>query len=150
MPTPGELTAAWAPAVVECGTETANAFPQLLRVRGHVFHADVGPSSGSGDSAPGPHDYFDAALAACKTLTATWYARKHQMPLERVEARVERDDREERKGKYLLKVRLAFHGPLSAEQRSRLYAAVGACPIHKLMTTADVMVETLPLDGGPS
>jgi putative redox protein len=109
----------------------------------------VGASDGGTDSAPGPHDYFDAALAACKALTATWYARKHALPLERVETHVERDDHEERAGKYVLKVRVAFHGPLSDEQRASLYAAVGKCPIHKLMTTTDVVVETAPLDDTP-
>ena len=133
------------PNAVECATETAHAFPQRLHVRNHTFRADVGPAAGGGDTAPGPHDYFDAALAACKALTATWYARKHQMPLERVESRVERDDSEERKGKYVLRVRLAFHGPLSDEQRAKLYTAVAACPVHKLMTTTDVVIETAPL-----
>jgi putative redox protein len=133
------------PSIVDSETATPNTYPQVLRVRQHTFRADVGPAVGSEDSAPGPHDYFDAALAACKTLTATWYARKHAMPLERVEAHVERDDSEERSGKYRLKVRLAFHGPLTDEQRERLYRAVAACPIHKLMTTADVTIETAPL-----
>jgi len=131
--------------VIDCETETPNAFPQRLRVRAHSLRADVGESSGGTDSAPGPHDYFDAALAACKALTATWYARRHDMPLERVESHVERDDSQERQGRYALKVRLAFHGPLSDEQRARLYAAAGACPVHKLMTTAEIVVETAPL-----
>lgn len=135
---------------VQCATETPGTFPQVVHLRAHTFRADVGPSSGGEDSAPGPHDYFDAALAACKALTATWYAKKHQMPLERVESRVERDDSAERQGKYALRVRLAFHGPLSADQRSRLYAAVAACPIHKLMTTSEVVVETAPLEGQAS
>ena len=130
---------------VECGTEVPNSYPQRLAVRNHTFRSDVGPSSGSTDSAPGPHDYFDAALAACKALTATWYARKNQIPLERVETRVERNDSEERQGKYVLRLRVAFHGPLSEDQRARLYKAVGACPIHKLMTTTDVVIETAPL-----
>jgi len=133
---------------VTCATEAPNAYPVQIQVRGHTFRSDVGVGSGSTDSAPGPHDYFDAALAACKALTATWYARKHQMPLERVETRVERDDSEERRGKYLLKVHIAFHGPLSPEQRLRLYAAIGACPIHKLMTTTDVVIETAPMEEG--
>lgn len=132
---------------IRCATETPNSVPVILEVRRHTFRSDVGPSSGSVDSAPGPHDYFDAALVACKALTATWYARKHQMPLERVETRLERNDAEERRGKYVLKVSLAFHGPLSAEQRSRLYTAVAACPVHKLMTTTDVVIETAPLEG---
>ena len=131
--------------MIDCETERANAFPQVLRVRAHTLHADVGASLGSTDAAPGPHDYFDAALAACKTLTATWYAKKNGIPLERVESHVERDDVQERQGVYVLKVRLAFHGPLTEEQRTTLYAAVARCPIHKLMTTTDVRIETAPL-----
>lgn len=132
---------------IECRTETANTVPVVVQVRNHTFRADMGPSSGSTDSAPGPHDYFDAALAACKALTATWYARKKEMPLERVESRVERDDAAEREGKYVLKVHLTFHGPLSDEQRTKLYNVVAACPVHKLMTTTDVVIETAPLPG---
>jgi putative redox protein len=134
--------------MIDCETERPNEYPQVIHVRGHTLHADVGPALGSVDSAPGPHDYFDAALAACKTLTATWYARKHGIPLERVESHVERDDAKEREGKYLLRVRLAFHGPLSEEQRAKLYRAVASCPIHKLMTTSDVDIETAPFETG--
>ena len=74
-----------------------------------------------------------------------WYAKKNGMPLERVESHVEHDNTQERRGTYVLKVKLAFHGPLSDEQRTRLYAAVAHCPIHKLMTTSDVQIETAPL-----
>jgi putative redox protein len=133
---------------IQCATEAANEVPVVIQVRNHTFRSDLGPASGSTDSAPGPHDYFDAALAACKALTATWYARKKQFPLERVESRVVRDDSAEREGKYVLRVALAFHGPLSDEQRSKLYNAVAACPIHKLMTTTEVVIETAPLAEG--
>ncbi|MFT3770281.1 MAG: OsmC family protein [Minicystis sp.] len=132
--------------MIDCETERPNEYPQQIRVREHAFRADVGAALGSTDSAPGPHDYFDAALAACKTLTATWYAKQHNIPLERVESHVERDDSKERQGTYVLKVRLAFHGPLTDEQRTKLYAAVARCPVHKLMTTTDVVIETAPLD----
>jgi putative redox protein len=131
--------------MIDCETEDPKAIPQILRVRAHTFRADLGESSGGTDSAPGPHDYFDAALAACKTLTATWYARKNAIPLERVESHVERDDGKERQGVYVLRVRIAFHGPITEEQRQRLFAAAAKCPIHKLMTTAEVVIETAPL-----
>jgi putative redox protein len=130
---------------IDCATEQANEFRQRLQVRAHEFHADVDAASGGHDSAPGAHDYFDAALAACKTLTATWYAKKHGIALERVESHVERDDSEERSGRYKLKVRLAFHGPITEEERARLHAAVARCPVHKLMTTTEVVIETEPL-----
>lgn len=130
------------PTIV-CQTERSGEYPQVLSIREHTLRADVGPASGSTDSAPGPHDYFDAALASCKTLTAVWYAKRHEIPLERVEAHIERDDSEERKGKYRLRVRMDFHGPMSDEQRTKLARAVAACPIHKLMTTVDVEIETV-------
>jgi putative redox protein len=132
--------------MIESKSEQANAFPQAVNVRGvHTFRADVGAAMGSADAAPGPHDLFDAALATCKALTAIWYARHNQIPLERVETKVESDNSKERQGVYAMKVSLAFHGPLSEEQRKRLYAAVEKCPIHKLMTTAEIVISTEPL-----
>jgi len=134
---------------IDCETEQPNEFKQVVRIRSHVLHADMLEASGGHDSAPGAHDYFDTALAACKTLTATWYAKKNGIPLERVESHVTRDDSQERSGKYVLTVRLAFHGPMTDEQRARIYAAVSRCPIHKLMTTSEVVVETAPLVAEP-
>lgn len=128
---------------IDSQNERPGEYPQVLRIREHTLRADVGAALGSTDSAPGPHDYFDAALATCKTLTATWYARRHDIPLERVECQVERDDSEERRGKYRLRVRVTFHGPMSDPQRTALAAAVAKCPIHKLMTTVDVEIETV-------
>ena len=126
---------------IDCHTEQPGEFPQVIATRGHTFRADALPAD-STDSAPGAHDYFDASLAACKALTATWYAKRKQIPLERVDVHVERDDKEERQGHYRLQVRLSFHGPLSGEQRDALFRAVSACPIHKLMTTTEVHIET--------
>src|SRR4051812_43064059 len=128
---------------IESRTEEPGRFRQVIRVDAHTLHADVGPELGGDATAPSPHDYFDAALAACKALTATWYAKKNGMALERVETHVEHDDSEERQGKYVLKVRVEFHGALSEDERKRLHAAVAKCPVHKLMTTTDVVIETL-------
>ncbi|MBX3198900.1 MAG: OsmC family protein [Labilithrix sp.] len=131
---------------IDCATETPNEYPQTLRVRAHTFRADLDEAGGSHDEAPDPHDYFDASLAACKALTATWYAKRNGIPLERVESHVERDASEERKGKYVLRVGLAFHGAeLTDEQRKRLYDVVARCPVHKLMASTEIVIETAPL-----
>jgi len=137
------------PVAIDCESERPNEFRQVLRIRQHTIHADVMPSSFGQDTAPGPHDYFDAALAACKALTANWYAKKNGIPLERVETHVERDDSQERAGTYRLKVRVAFHGPLDDAQRQKLYDVVARCPIHKLMATTTIEIETAPLDATP-
>jgi putative redox protein len=133
-------------STIDTETIDPGAFPLTMRVRDqHTLRVDVGPTMGGGDSAPGPHDYFDAALAGCKAETAMWYAKKKGLPLERVEAHVDRDDSEERHGKYTLRVRLVFHGPLDDGQKKQIHDAVERCPIHKLMTTTDVVIETAPL-----
>ena len=129
--------------MIDCETEVAGHFPQALRVRSHTFRADEAAPD-STDSAPSPHDYFDASLAACKAMTATWYAKRNGIPLERVETCVDRDATEERKGKYVLTVRMAFYGPLDEAQRQKLTEVVARCPVHKLMTTAEIEIRTVP------
>ena len=129
--------------IVHAETEAAGGFQHALHIRAHTLHADASIGAGGADAAPDPHDYFDAALAACKAITAQWYARKHGIPLERVDTRVERDASDERKGVYRLTVRVELHGPLSDEQRQTVLRAISACPIHKLMTTTDVQIETV-------
>jgi putative redox protein len=125
--------------IVRSATVTPNQFPQRIDVRAHTLAADIEAN----DTAPSPHDYFDTALATCKALTAHWYAKRHEIPLERVETQVDRDDTNERTGVYKLRVTVTFHGPMSDEQRATLYRAIAACPIHKLMTTTDVQIETV-------
>jgi putative redox protein len=51
-------------------------------------------------------------LATCKALTALIYAKARGIALERVEVEVIRDDSEERKGRYVLRLQVALHGPL--------------------------------------
>ncbi|MGE0789556.1 MAG: OsmC family protein [Sandaracinaceae bacterium] len=131
--------------MIDCESERENEFPQVISVRDHTLRADVGPELGGEDSAPDAHDYFDSALAACKSLTAVWYAKRKNIPLERVRSHVERDASEERKGTYKLKVRLELEGPMTDEQRKMIYDAVARCPVHKLMTTTTVEIETEPL-----
>lgn len=135
--------------MIDAESEKSGEYPQKIQVRSHTLRADMIPPDG-GDSAPDPHDYFDASLAACKALTVLWYAKHNQIPLERVSTHVDRDASQERKGTYTLRVSLEFHGPLTEEQRQKLHAVAARCPIHKLMTTTDVVIETAPLAPAPA
>jgi putative redox protein len=126
---------------VDSRTIRAGEYPQTVQLRGHSFTSDVSAATGSHDEAPGPHDFFDTALATCKSMTALWYAKRHGIPLERVETHVESDDRQERNGVYRLQVHVELIGPLSDDQRAEIHRAIAACPIHKLMTTSEVQIE---------
>ena len=132
---------------VDCRTENPGAFRQVIRIDAHTLHADVGVAAGGQGSAPGPHDYFDASLAACKGLTAAWYAKKHGLALDRVEVQVDRDDSRERQGTYVLRTRMAYFGGLSQADREKIHDAVSRCPIHRLMTGVKVEIDTAPPGG---
>lgn len=127
--------------MIDCETETTGETRQAVKIRAHTLRADMSVASGGADAGPDPHDLFDASLAACKNLTAVWYAKRNGIPLERVESHVERDASKERQGAYTLRLRQVFHGPLTDEQRVKLRAAVERCPLHKLMTTTEVTIE---------
>ncbi len=129
--------------VITCTTIRAGDYPHTLTTRAHTFTTDLSVDQGGTDSAPGPHDYFDGALAACKAVTAMWYAKHHAIPLERIECRVERDSSLEKQGSYTLRVALSFIGTLTDDQRAALLRAADHCPITKLMTTSDIKIETI-------
>ncbi|HMG56762.1 MAG TPA: OsmC family protein [Kofleriaceae bacterium] len=126
---------------VDATTIRAGEFPQTVRLRSHTLTSDVSPATGSHDAAPGPHDFFDIALATCKSMTAMWYARRRGIPLERVETHLESDDKDERTGVYRMRVHVELIGPLSDDQRAEILRALASCPIHKLMTTSEVQIE---------
>ena len=132
---------------VTVNTLNADNFRHSLNIDNHELFTDLPKSLGGDDTAPSPHDYFDAALASCKALTLKLYAQRKGIPLTGVTVEVTRDDSEEQKGKYHLNVKLTLKGVLTDEQRDELHRVADRCPVHKLMTTADVTIETKLSEG---
>lgn len=104
---------------------------------GHELAMDMPAPQGEG---PDPHDYFDAALGGCKAMTLMLYAQRKNYPLQHVEVDVARDASRERQGVYGLTVTLTLHGELDEAQRQDLLAVSERCPIHRLMTSAEIEV----------
>ena len=127
---------------------------EVISVRNHIFRqrveldgfddlfVDVPVAYGGEGSAPDPHDYFDLSLGACKAITSMMYAKRKKWPLEGISVKVQRDDSEERNGTYRLDVEMTFHGIEDAVQRARLEEISHKCPIHRLMTSSTVEVNT--------
>ena len=122
-------------------------FRHSVNINNHELFTDLPKSLGGDDSAPSPHDYFDAALASCQALTVKLYAQKKDIPLTGVTAEVTHDSTEEQKGKYKLNVKLTLKGVLTDEQRTELHRVADKCPVHKLMTTAEISIETKLAEG---
>ena len=121
---------------------TESGLRHSIEIGAHQLHTDVPESFGGTASGPEPHDLFDAALGACKALTLMLYARQKGLALDSLDVRVVRDDSQERQGIYRLAVELDLHGALDDEQRQQLLRIADKCPVHKLMTSAEVQVET--------
>ena len=122
--------------------DRAHKMRHTLQVRQHTISVDEPQSNGGEDLGVTPHDLYDSALVACKALTVLWYARRKQIPLDDVQASVERDDSQERQGIYRLRVTLQLGGALTEAQRQELLLVSGKCPVHKLMVQASTEVVT--------
>jgi putative redox protein len=117
-----------------------------VRVGPHVFAADAGIDDGGEGQGPGPHDLYDSALGACEALTVLWYAKRKGIPVENIEVSVERDQSAERTGIYRLDTKLKLGGKLSDAQREELLSVASKCPVHKLMTSVQTIIETSFVD----
>ena len=131
---------------IEVVRDRARKMKHTVHVRQHAFAVDEPAGNGGEDLGPTPHDVYDSALGSCKALTMLWYAQRKQIPLEDVRVAVDRDDSEERRGTYRLRVTLELGGPLTPEQRQELLNVAAKCPVHKLMTqaTTEVVTELAP------
>ncbi len=128
---------------ITVNTESSEGYRHSIQVdEDHHFFTDLPKSAGGEGTAPEPHDYFDAALGACKALTLKLYAQKKNIPLTGVTVEIKHDNSEESKGKYALHVKLTLKGVLTDAQRDELHRVADRCPIHKLMTTSEVSIET--------
>src|SRR6185436_21124775 len=96
----------------------------------HWFAADAPVDLGGENSAPGPHDYLDAALAACTSITLQMYAARKNIPLQGVLVNI---THEEGKGFYKLDRKIQLVGELSDEQCQDLLRVAERCPIHKAL-----------------
>ncbi|KAF1010937.1 MAG: hypothetical protein GAK32_01180 [Pseudomonas fluorescens] len=85
---------------VTVNTLSHDSFRHSIHVDNHELFTDLPKSLGGDSSAPSPHDYFDAALGACKALTLKLYAQKKDIPLTGVTVEVSHDASEEQKGSY--------------------------------------------------
>lgn len=131
---------------IEVARDLSHKMKHTVHVRNHAFAVDEPPGNGGEDLGVTPHDLYDSALGACKALTTLWYAQRKHIPVEDIRASVERDDSEERRGVYRLRVTLDITGALTDAQRQELLNVAAKCPVHKLMTqaTAEVVTELAP------
>jgi putative redox protein len=117
-----------------------------VRIGPHILAADSSIADGGEGLGPNPHDLYDAALGACESLTVLWYAKRKGIPVETIEVTVERDQSEEKAGIYRLASKLKLGGKLTDAQRLELLSVASKCPVHKLMTSVQTIIQTSLVD----
>ena len=122
--------------------KNSSSIAQTITIRGHELTADEDAPSRGETADPTPHDFYDAALGACKALTVLWYARKKGIAVDDVQTTIERDGSGERTGVYKLTARMKISGALTDDQLAELLAVAKKCPVHKLMTTVSTEIDT--------
>ena len=122
--------------------DRAHKMKHIVHVQEHSFAVDEPVANGGEDQGITAHDTFDSALGACKAMTVLWYANRKHIPVEDIRVSVSRDDSEERRGVYRLRVTLAFTGALTDAQRHELLTVAEKCPVHKLMTVVKTEITT--------
>ncbi len=111
-------------------------------VNGRDIYFDIPAQYGGDDSAPTPHDYVDAAVAACKAVNIRAVATKYDMPLEDVKITLESDASKEHQGYYAINISIELVGDLDEKQRQILLKASEQCAVGKLLTKAEVTINT--------
>jgi len=98
---------------------------------------DVEEEKGGKNSAPNPHDYLEAALAGCTTITLQMYAKRKNIPLEYADVRV-RITSEGNSNEITREIR--FIGELEDAQKKRLVDIAEKCPVHKFLAAGSKIV----------
>lgn len=123
----------------------AGKFRQRVQVGGLEIIADEPKESGGDDLGLAPHELVLAGLGACTSMTLKLYADRKGWPLERAEVTL---DAERTSTAFTIRRRIELHGPLDADQRTRLLEIASKCPVHKTLT-GEIAIESTLVDAPP-
>lgn len=117
---------------------------QEIRAGKHTFYAAEPVEVGGGDEGPDPYSLLLASLGACTAMTLQLYAKRKELPLEKVEVSlhnesihaVDCNDCVTKEGKITRIERyIVLTGPLTDEQKLRLLDIAQRCPVHRTLTS---------------
>jgi len=129
-----------------------NGFKTHIETRDLSIIADEPLDEGGGNAGPTPIELLLGALGACAAITARMYAQRKGWALEGVEINVSTE--RFKAGEYAgyagtanfineFRQMITFKGDLTDDQRTRLLEIAGKCPVHRILTEDNIMIEEL-------
>ena len=125
----------------------------LLTAPPHSFIADEPEADGGDNLGPSPYELLLWALGACTAMTLLLYARRKEWPVEDISVqlthdRVHADDSNaavdgEATRVEVIERQISIRGALDAEQTQRLLEIAGRCPVHRTISSAPKVVDTI-------
>jgi putative redox protein len=97
----------------------------------HTAYADTTEDKGGKSSGFRPHELLEAALATCLNMHLRMYADTHDISLDEVQTTVTLD--RSLPNDVIFKYSIDLIGPLTKEQRQRLFQIAKTCPVHKTL-----------------
>jgi putative redox protein len=105
---------------------------------GHTIRVDEPLTAGGTDTGAPPTRLLAAGLAGCVAVTIEMYAGRKGWDVGAVEVEVEVEHRDYLPLSYAVTLRLPAE--LSDEQRERLLAIAGRCPVHRVLASETPVV----------
>ena len=127
-------------------------YSQLLTAGRHAFVADEPGEDGGEDLGPSPYELLLWALGSCTAMTLLMYARRKGWDVAEVSVHLTHDrvhakdceECEEETGKVeLIRRDISLRGQISEEQKMRLLEIAARCPVHKTLTNAPKIVDSI-------
>lgn len=124
----------------------------ITEIRGHELVADEPLDEGGSDAGPMPPEILLGALGSCTVMTVRLYVNRKGWPLENIEVQLEMDRFKKEDypaytgdAPYVNEIRqfITLEGPLTDEQKLRIIEIAGKCPVHKILTMPNFVIETL-------
>jgi len=110
----------------------------------HSALSDTTEDKGGNNTGFRPHELLEAALATCLNMHVRMYANTHRYPLEGIKTTVVLDRSHQDEVKFMYAIGL--NGPLSSEQKERLYHIANTCPVHKTLSKVITIQAVEPIE----
>lgn len=140
--------------MTQASVKQDEGFKTYITLGNHTLIADEPVGEGGTDEGPTAKEMFVGALGACVAITVKMYAKRKGFPLEGVEIDVSMEKIKSADypaytgtGEFVNEFRLwlMLKGPLTQEQRARLLEIAGKCPVHRILTQPNFLVDELVL-----